>query len=281
LATAAAGVLLAFGPSGRFASASVGGGSSDGDVRPAKGSLDLPGEYVAALSEAWKQVDSLSEKVASQGVVPGFGRKAEAIVRRAVASAGASGNDASGLEAILDAPLKVLFAQQLQSLLAKAVDHYDAEMTARPNPLEAGIAAAEFFERAAAELKRPGGDWSSEAEKQDLLARVDQNYGRDWQLVNEQAKQGQGKQVTIEVIRKLQEQAASVQREMETRGAFPWKVKWQYFLENSPLGFRGQYAQGRSIVELLLMPSPDPRQKNNLLNKIGPLNLAVAFDMLM
>ena len=53
-------------------------------------------------------------------------------------------------------------------------------------------------------------------------------------------RQGQGKHVTLEaqccfslsfasfkVIRKLQQQSEAVQREVETRGAFPWKVNWQ------------------------------------------------------
>ena len=61
---------------------------------------------------------------------------------------------------------------------------------------------------------------------------------------------------------------------------------FRYFIESSPVGFRGQYnqatsiyagsglkntkfCQGRSIVELLLLPSPDPRLKKNLLNRIG------------
>merc|ERR1712187_904815 len=99
------------------------------------------------------------------------------------------------------------------------------------------------------------------------------------ELVQTQGRHGQGKQVTIEVIRKLQQQLASIQRRADARGAFPWNVKWQYFMENSPLGFRGQYAQGRSIVELLLMP--DPRRKNDLLNRIGPLNVAVGFDLFL
>eukprot|EP00439_Symbiodinium_sp_Y106_P016895 s1912_g2.t1 len=92
-----------------------------------------------------------------------------------------------------------------------------------------------------------------------------------WTLVDDWMKTG-----FDEVIRKLQQQSEAVQREVETRGAFPWKINWQYFVDNSPVGFRGQYSQGRSIVELLLLPSPDPRMKNNLLNKIGPLNLAAA-----
>jgi len=133
----------------------------------------------------------------------------------------------------------------------------------------------------AAELQRPGSNWDFKEEHQDLLMALRESQTKDTQLVEEQVKQGSGKQVIIEVIRKLQQQHAATQREAETRGAFPWKVKWQYFLETSPFGFRGQYSQGRSIVELLLIPSLDPRQKHNWINRIGQLNLAVAFDMLL
>lgn len=152
-------------------------------------------------------------------------------------------------------------------------------MAMRPNPLQASLAAKQTFLDGVSGLVRPGSGWDSEGALEDLVGRLEESYRSDSQLVNEQAKQGTGKQVTIEVIRKLQQQAASVLREADTRGAFPWNVKWQYFVENSPLGFRGSYSQGRSVVELLLMP--DPRQKKNILNRIGPLNLAVAFDMLM
>ncbi|CAE8634202.1 unnamed protein product, partial [Polarella glacialis] len=207
--------------------------------------------------------------VARKGVVPHFGTLAAAVVKRGVAASGAGGAEAEGLEQAIDAPLRMLFQQQLQTLLVRAADRYDEEMTARPNPMEARRAAEEMFLRGARDLVRPFSDWRYEAEHQDLLSRLLQSFGQDLQLVTEQGKQGQGKHVTIEVIRKLQEQGAGVQREAETRGAFPWNVKWQYMVENSPLGFRGQYNQGRSVVELLLMPSPDPRLKKNLLNRLG------------
>merc|ERR1712146_77565 len=123
-------------------------------------------------------------------------------------------------------------------------------------------------------------NWSFQNEYRDFIALIGMSYDQDSELVFQEAKRGQGGHITMEVIRKLQEQASVVQTLADTRGAFPWNVRWQYFIENSPLGFRGQYAQGRSVIEMLLMPSPDPRLKNNLLNKIGPLNVAVAFDVL-
>lgn len=266
---------------GRRAAAAAGGGAA---APPQRSGAELPAACAEALAAAWRKVDGLAALVEAKGVVPDFGRRAEAIVNSAVAAATARGGtaaDAESLAQVIDGPLKALFVQQLQALAARAGDVYDKAMEERPNPLEAGLAAEDYFVRGARALARPGGSWSAEAEKADFLARVDQNYARDWTLVSEQAKSGQGEQVTINNIRRLQEQAAAVQREAETRGAFPWNVKWQYFLEKSPLGFRGHYQQGRSVVELLLMPSPDPRQKNNLLNRIGPLNLAVVFDMLM
>lgn len=233
----------------------------------------------AALAAAWRQVDSLTDQVNRRGVLPDFGSQAAALVRQGLTAAGAVAG--GSFEQVLDAPLEALFRQQLQTLLVRAVDRYEQEMDARPNPLEAARKAEELFLEGAKKLVRPGSTWSFEAEHQDLLNSLSANYGRDNQLVAEQAEKGQGKQITIEVIRTLQQQAAAVQQEVETRGAFPWNVRWQYMIENSPVGFRGQYSQGRSIVELLLMPNPDPRQKKNWLNRLGPLNLAVAFDMLM
>merc|ERR1712187_541776 len=126
-----------------------------------------------------------------------------------------------------------------------------------------------MFLDAAADIVSPGSNWSFEAEYGELVAWLRRSHGQDMEFVQTLGKHGQGKQVTIEVIRKLQQQLASIQREADARGALPWTVKWQYFRDKSPLGFRGQYAQGRSIVELLLTPSPDPRKKDDLLNRIG------------
>mmetsp|Transcript_36052 Transcript_36052/g.67133 ORF Transcript_36052/g.67133 Transcript_36052/m.67133 type:complete len:291 (+) Transcript_36052:50-922(+) len=243
------------------------------------GKEQMPSKEIRALSTTFHEVDNLREVVRTKGAIPNYGRVADKIVKRGLKIAETAGG--TELEKALDAPLQALFHEQLHTVSAKAADSYEAMMAVRPNPVEARrLAEAQFIE-GAKPLLRPGGDWSYEAELRDLLSRIADSSGRDMQLVQEQGRQGQGKHVTLEVIRKLQQQSEAVQREVETRGAFPWKINWQYFVENSPVGFRGQYSQGRSIVELLLLPSPDPRMKDNLLNRIGPLNLAVAFDMLL
>lgn len=239
----------------------------------------MTAQEVKALTRTVREVDALQEVVRAKGTVPNFGRVADKIVKRGMRIAGAK--DGSQLEKALDAPLEALFHQQLRTLSARAADRYEASMAAKPNPVEARRSAEAEFLEGAKTLVRPSGEWSYEVELQDLLGRIAGSSGQDMKLVQEQGRQGQGKHVTLEVIRKLQQQSEAVQREVETRGAFPWKINWQYFVDNSPVGFRGQYSQGRSIVELLLLPSPDPRMKNNLLNTIGPLNLAVAFDMLL
>ncbi|CAE7406794.1 Znfx1 [Symbiodinium natans] len=239
----------------------------------------MPKREVKALAHTLREVDKLQEMVRQKGTIPNFGRMADRIVKRGLRIAGAK--HGSQIEKALDAPLQELFHEQLRTLSARAADRYESTMAAKPNPVEARRSAEAEFVEGAKPLVRPSGGWSYEAELQDLLGRIAGSSSQDMRLVQEQGRQGQGKHVTLEVIRKLQQQSEAVQREVETRGAFPWKINWQYFVDNSPVGFRGQYSQGRSIVELLLLPSPDPRMKNNLLNKIGPLNLAVAFDMLL
>lgn len=238
---------------------------------------DRPGD---SFADALKEIDLLSASVAKEGFIPDFGRRAAVILQSAHVPASSSNAEANALADNLDAPLEALFLRQLQTLVVQAVDLYDAEMEARPNPAHAGFAAQAFFDAGVAELRRPGSTWSAQAEREDLLLRLEESYARDVGLLAEQARRGQGKQITMQVVQKLQQQGLDVQRQVESRGALPWNVKWQYFLEDSPVGFRGQYDKGRSVLEMLLMPSPDPKQKDKLLNKIGPLNLAVAFDML-
>merc|ERR1711879_225558 len=112
---------------------------------------------------------------------------------------------------------------------------------------------------------------------QELATWLQRTVSRDTQRVQVLAKQGQGKHVTIEVIQKLQQQAEAIQRQVDVREGLPLSAKWQYFLEGTPVGFRGQYSNGRSIIELLL--TPDGRSKNDILNRIGPLNVALGFDL--
>mmetsp|Transcript_70895 Transcript_70895/g.125265 ORF Transcript_70895/g.125265 Transcript_70895/m.125265 type:complete len:291 (+) Transcript_70895:111-983(+) len=271
LAAAAAGLLLFLTP----------GWTAAGVGEPTSSPQEVPQRQAKALAAAWQEVDRLSELVDQQGVVAHFGNMAAGVLKKSLLASGARDGEAEALEQAVDAPLEALFRQQLLTLVARAADRYEEIMAARPNPVEARKAAEDQFLEGAKKLVRPGADWSYEAELLDLRSTIGESYSQDTMLIDQQGKQGKGKHVTIEVIRKLQQQSAAVQREVETRGAFPWNVKWQYLLDNSPLGFRGQYSQGRSIVELLLMPSPDPRLKKNLLNRIGPLNLAVAFDMLL
>lgn len=233
------------------------------------------------LSDGLQKVLELDTLVDKKGVVHDFGRRADEVVRSSMAKVGKDAEARALVEQALDAQLLAIFRRQLVTLRSKSVDHYEAVLSTRPNPLEASEQAVEIFTSAAKGLVRPGSSWSYDVELRDLQSWLAASDARDSALLKEKGQHAQGKQVTIEVIRQLQQQAAAVQREAETRGAFPWEVKWQYFLDNSPLGFRGQYTQGRSVVELLLMPSPDPRLKKNWLNRIGPLNLAVAFDMLL
>eukprot|EP00913_Durusdinium_trenchii_P021981 g20654.t1 len=187
----------------------------------------------------------LHHEVHKQGLVPRFGFIADKIIKRGLRIAGEK--PGSGLEKALDAPLQALFREQLHTLSARAADRYEESMAAKPNPVEARRAAEDCFVQGAEGLMRPHSDWSYEDELRDLVLRIADSSGdglsQDMQLIQEQGKQGQGKHVTLEVIRKLQQQSEAVQREVETRGAFPWKVNWQYFIESSPVGFRGQYNQ--------------------------------------
>lgn len=93
--------------------------------------------------------------------------------------------DGSDLQKVLDAPLRALFHQQLRILSARAADRYEAMMAVRPSPVEVRrVAEAEFVEGAKV-LVRPGGDWSYEAELQDMLARIANSSSQDMQLVRE------------------------------------------------------------------------------------------------
>mmetsp|Transcript_52588 Transcript_52588/g.97362 ORF Transcript_52588/g.97362 Transcript_52588/m.97362 type:complete len:308 (+) Transcript_52588:105-1028(+) len=247
----------------------------------ARSEQGLPPGYAQAVSQAWREIDGLARLISRRGVVPDFGRRADSVVRKATSRASSKG-PSKRLVQVLDAPLHSLFKKQLQTLRARLMDQYEADMFVQPNPLEAAWHAEKVFTETAQGLVRPGSDWEFAVEHEDLLAWLNECYKRDMELVAEQGKQGAGTQITTEVIRALQEQAASVQRTADAHGAFPWEINWQWIDMRSLLGFRGQYNKGRSFVELLYLPSGDPQKKKKYWwHRLGPANLAMSFDALI
>lgn len=262
----------------RLGSASISPSPSGGRVTESQ--PKLPAKTEIAFLEGLRKVDALRNDAARFGLIPHFGKKAKRIVDKTVSSIPGSVEHNRVVEKLVDAPLSALFRQQVQVLVLQALDRYDYEMSYRPNPYEAALAANQLFESGLGDLRRPDSNWEADSEKRILLERLQSKYEWDWDRVLDLARQGSGK-VSLQNIRGLQGQLATVRKSVDSRGAFPWNFRWQYLLDKSPLGFRGQYEKGRSVVEMLLTPTPDPRQKHKLLNKIGPLNLAVAFDALM
>lgn len=246
----------------------------------AKVSALLGGEK-STLSDAWREVDALAAQVRARRLVPALGKRSARLIGTVVRNADTVGVSAAEVEKVFDAALQVLFQQQLLTLEMRALDRYEQELMKRPNPLLAGFVAEKVFVDGAQEALRPGSNWSYAVEHRDVVRALSANQERDIRSIALLGKSGQGKHVTAQSIRKLQQQAEVVSRQVESRGAFPWDVTWQYINSRNPIGFRGQYSGGRSVVEVLLMPSPDPKQKKSLLNRLGPLNLAVVFDMFM
>mmetsp|Transcript_56615 Transcript_56615/g.134869 ORF Transcript_56615/g.134869 Transcript_56615/m.134869 type:complete len:316 (+) Transcript_56615:110-1057(+) len=255
--------------------------SASQDREPESGKA-LPSSYANALTQAWREIDALQAAVNKKGIVLDYGSRAAKVVSKAKKTAASAGNAPSQrLEQVLDGPLHAMFKKQLQTLRTGLMDRYEADMLKRPNPLEAAWSAEKSFKDIAGKLLRPGSSWHFQSELEDLLAWLNDSYQSDSQLVEEQGKQGQGKQITVQVIRALQDQAATVQRTADAHGAFPWKINWQWIDMRSFFGFRGSYDKGRSVLELLLLPSNDPQKKKKYWwHRLGQMNMAMVFDAL-
>lgn len=246
-----------------------------------------PPASVSAYAAALADVESATQRLravavrSSSGVAPAFGREAGHVVRRGLALSGAtSAADVRTLEKAFDAPLHALFLEQLAALRLRAVEEYEATVAERPNPLEAALSAERNFVSAAGALVRPGSGWSFEADRLELLELFEESHAQDAEIVGIEALQGRGAEVTAELARRWQRQAALAKRKAETNGAFPWDVKWQYMNEQSPVGLRGQYSQGRSVIECMLRQFANGKSKSRLLDLLGSLSVALSFDML-
>lgn len=225
-------------------------------------------------AQAVEAIRPLKEEIDSGHIVPKFGEKAEAIVRKSGAT----------LERAVDGLLHSLFLRQLALLRQQTAQKFvgaGARGGGNSRPLETMTQADQLFVAQAEELKRPGSTWSYEQERYALRSTLQGHYQRAAALLEEKAMAAQSQQATIEVIGRLQAQMENLQQKVQhLRAGSPWFLSSSYRIPGTPLSVIGRYQQGRANIEINLSPDRDPANAQaGFVEGYGPANLGVGLNI--
>lgn len=229
------------------------------------------------VDAAVKDIEPLRHQVDGGQVVSRFGDKAEAIL---VAVASKSGGEDGAVELLMgvDGMLQALFLQQLVLLRQQVVEKH---VKVGVSPAEAIAQADEQFVAAAAELKRPGSDWSFQQERYALRATLEKVFRGMSALQDENVKAAATQQTTVEVIGKLQSQMEALQQRLQQmKAGSPWFLSSSYRIPKTPLTLISRYQQGRASFELSLSPDRDPAcADSGFVDGFGPANIGVKLNV--
>mmetsp|Transcript_78318 Transcript_78318/g.162718 ORF Transcript_78318/g.162718 Transcript_78318/m.162718 type:complete len:330 (+) Transcript_78318:98-1087(+) len=237
-------------------------------------------------ADLWTKVQELDRTLQRNGRVKNFGLRAHALLASIDGSSDKMVIDAT--RRALDSILEAMYHSQMRNLLWESMNIYEETLATRPNPREAALQAQRHFDRVASELERAGSSWgrsSSSSERSELQNQLRRQYDLDWQHLAGRARSGRGKRVTMEALENLQEKAITSEAQAISRGSSAWSAKWQHMFSTLPLGLRGQYQNGRSTLEVMLLPDTRREGSSSLwssfwswVNRLGPLNVAASFD---
>lgn len=246
---------------------SGGGGAAPSSSAPAEG-------LAAFLRDLEGALEPLRRQVQDGKLVPRFGEKADEIVR---SLAGRAGEAAPELERAADGALQALFLRQLALLRQQLA----AKFVKAGKPEEAAGQADRAFMQLAAELQRPGSDWSVEHERYTLRAVLEGTFRREAALEEEQAAAARAQQSTVEIVSKLQNQMEAMQQKVQAmRAGAPWFLSTSYRIPKTPFQLIGRYQQGRANVELSLNPDRDPANAEaGFVDGFGPMNIGLSLNL--
>jgi hypothetical protein len=238
-------------------------------------------------------------------LVPNFGATADSVVSQAIqefaSTAAKSGSTVDSieydralqqLEAAIDAPLHVLFLQQLSYLREQALETYRSTVQASSGTTPDQQTASDYaaFLRAeavlndgAAELQRPGGaagHWSIAAE-QSFLRRVLETYAASNQkLIRQQLTVSQQQQTALTFLQSQQQMIQQLQMQLYGQTS-PWNVGIAYRIPDTNFNLQGSYQQGRANVQLSCVPDEYAPflGPNGFTNGVGPGNLGLSLNL--
>eukprot|EP00560_Eucampia_antarctica_P002492 CAMPEP_0197835830 /NCGR_PEP_ID=MMETSP1437-20131217/27079_1 /TAXON_ID=49252 ORGANISM="Eucampia antarctica, Strain CCMP1452" /NCGR_SAMPLE_ID=MMETSP1437 /ASSEMBLY_ACC=CAM_ASM_001096 /LENGTH=303 /DNA_ID=CAMNT_0043441539 /DNA_START=48 /DNA_END=959 /DNA_ORIENTATION=- len=248
------------------------------------------------IEKASMSIDEMRQSIVEEGeVISDFGAKAESICNQAVEgfalSAPDAGEDTSAasvydqmletLEATLDAPLHVLYLQQLSLLRERALQNYRAaSRVTETSDYEAMLQSDGQFTREAEASTREGSDWSFSAERTHLQSIMNDIAQTRKKLIDVQLKHSEKYSTAMTFLQSQQQMIGQLQQQLYGQSS-PWNVGWAYRVPDTNFNVQGSYQQGRANVQVSCVadeyaPMLGP---NGFTNGVGPGNLGLSLNL--
>ncbi len=268
-----------------------------------RGGSDID-EYAAQLDsiksqilvKAKNDIEALRTIVEDDGKVIGdLGAQADAIVQGALsdfASLAPSPSESNPTQAsqydaklqelngAIDAPLHVLYLQQLTILRDNALQRY--RTTAKSSPgtsdYEAMLLADAQFVRDVTSSSRSTWDYSKERQfLQSIMNHIAESTKR---ATDVQLTAAQQQQTAMQFLQSQQQMIQQLQMQLYGQTS-PWNVGIAYRIPDTNFNIQGSYQQGRANVQLSCVPDDYAPMlgPNGFTNGVGPGNLGLSLNL--
>lgn len=230
-------------------------------------------------------------------MVPEFGKKADAIVNKALEDFAKAAPDATNrvdetdyeaklvqLEAALDAPLQVLYLKELQLIRDDALQRFKAgSKMSGVGEYEAMLQADAYFVRTAEEATRAettGEEWDFSSERTALQAVMNNIAASGKKAVDVQVQSAQQQQTAMQLLQQQQQMIQQLQMQLYGQTS-PWNVGVAYRIPDTNFNLQGSYQQGRANVQLSCVPDEYAPflGPNGFTNGVGPGNLGLSLNL--
>jgi len=185
------------------------------------------------------------------------------------------------LESSLDAPLHVLYLQQLALLREKALSQYRASTkVAETSDYDAMLRADSGFAREAGELTRDGSDWTYASERSHLQGVMNDVAATRKKLVDVQMKNSEKQSTAMAFLQQQQQMIQQLQMQLYGQTS-PWNAGMAYRIPDTNFNLQGTYQQGRANMQLSCVPDEYAPMlgANGFTNGVGPGNLGLSLNL--
>jgi hypothetical protein len=244
------------------------------------------------------KLEELRKSIVNEGtVVSEFGKKADAIVNKALEDFAKSAPSATNvvdetdyegklvqLETALDAPLQVLYLKGLQLIREDALQRYKtASKTSGASEYEAMLQADAYFVRMAEDATRTettSEEWDYSSERTALQAVMNNLAASGKKVVDIQVQSAQQQQTAMQFLQQQQQMIQQLQMQLYGQTS-PWNVGVAYRIPDTNFNLQGSYQQGRANVQLSCVPDEYAPflGPNGFTNGVGPGNLGLSVNL--
>mmetsp|Transcript_29449 Transcript_29449/g.53420 ORF Transcript_29449/g.53420 Transcript_29449/m.53420 type:complete len:307 (+) Transcript_29449:34-954(+) len=250
----------------------------------------------SVVEKASRKIEEARRKIVDEGTtITDFGSKADEICTAAIeefakaAPTESEGSSASSayarklqeLESSLDAPLQVLYLQQLSLLREQALASYKtASKASEASDYEAMLAADGMFLRAAESATRKSSSWTYDSERSALQSIMGDFASSSKKLTETQVQSSQQQSTAMQFLQHQQQMIQQLQQQLYGQLS-PWNIGCAYRIPDTNFNLQGSYQSGRANLQLSCVPDEYAPMlgPNGFTNGVGPGNLGLSLNL--